>query len=597
MPIPLKPNQLKGPTEASNQISHSSSHHDGQSVSTTVGQQLPKKIELKQDVEKSVTKIKEEEKERGVRDNFHDKSKDQRSNDMEDGSHRLPEKDVEYRKPEGKIHDSESLGSSTTKTKTESSVNVNYSSSSSCDSRTDIEPPGKEEKQHHRESSPSEQPDTRKDEKTLTEVHSSIHGSKISTEKERKLQSVDSSLATKNEGSNNKSSSSLKQLKDFKISHPKTNACKSSSSSTSHGNNTRDKEEKESSNASSQVSSCHASSLALPDKKTTSSGGDGIKPQEKLTRTIEVQVNGPDWTPVVLRTQIKNRLLKGVKERADALALKRKSPSDDQLDCNPCRPSQEIVMKMTASASTSMRVKKDYKKIKTEKQGDPILEVTNIKTKVLQTKVSKKRKSSSSAESCLKPKKILANHDDHHQNENDDEVNGGSFSQEADREEEVSNPKKKRKDKTATPKSMKKKRCLKQPMESTVCTATTGHQDDQAVKTALPSSLPSTTSSCSIETMTKNGKKLSAKKAKKEKSGEDTSEEKQSKSSVSKQRERTTKKQNNSTTERKSTPGKKVKPLQPSNNASNNKDKSPSPSLEDSSQQHSKWTSKKVRLI
>lgn len=147
--------------------------------------------------------------------------------------------------------------------------------------------------------------------------------------------------------------------------------------------------------------------------------------------------------------------------------------------------------------------------------------------------------------------------------ENNREVDGGC------KDEEVS-------------KKKGRKKCLKQKQ---VMEATTGH-DDKAVKTASVSGLPSSESSS-------KKKKQCAKKRKREEASETSSETSEVSSTVASLKPTKRPKKSKEA----SLLGKKVKPLQPSNNDCNNKTRC-SPSVKDEQQtQSSKCKTKKVRVI
>lgn len=113
---------------------------------------------------------------------------------------------------------------------------------------------------------------------------------------------------------------------------------------------------------SSSILTCEQSKVGK-EKKVAGSKVGKIKVP---TRTIEVQCDGPDWTPVVLRTQVKNRLLK----------IKKKDDKDKQhgnSDGGKLKESKKKVEKFSPSP-TSLE---DDKKTKKSKQEPPKQEEGN----------------------------------------------------------------------------------------------------------------------------------------------------------------------------------------------------------------------------
>lgn len=145
------------------------------------------------------------------------------------------------------------------------------------------------------------------------------------------------------------SSSTLKQLKDFKFKFLTKNGPNKRCLITTPAANTATASSPDASSPLASSSSlcssasCQSSASGPPAKKP--------KSEPKETRTIEVQCDGPDWTPVVLRTQVKNRLLKD-------LSLKQPAPQTSGEGIN---------------TSGDSSIKKDKKIVSESSTGDSCL--------------------------------------------------------------------------------------------------------------------------------------------------------------------------------------------------------------------------------
>ncbi|KAI1307247.1 BCL-6 corepressor [Halotydeus destructor] len=136
--------------------------------------------------------------------------------------------------------------------------------------------------------------------------------------------SSSSSLASSSSSSTSSASKSLTKLKDFKFHG---NKCVPSSSSLSSNNSLV------SLNAQNGVPLLPLSSGGAPAGPVTSQPVSGPpmtgKKSAKQTRTIEVQCDGPDWIPVVIAQQFRNRLLKNLNKKANQRLAKSQQLEQD----------------------------------------------------------------------------------------------------------------------------------------------------------------------------------------------------------------------------------------------------------------------------